>query len=138
MERQGLISRFFSRTSDGDRQQNASVAPPPQGRGAWADNATRPVHALVKSVLQEPRCLIVTGYQDFLSTLTIVLDAVNHLAERPEGIPIRKNGCTWKADCPAVVSRNETLRATQTMAGCSGSVGRDTPTASGSKQRCAA
>ena len=85
MERQGLISRFFSRTSDGDRQQNASEAPPPQGREVWADNATRPVHALVKSVLQEPRCLIVTGYQDFLSSLTIVLDAVQGLAERPEG-----------------------------------------------------
>lgn len=85
MERQGLISRFFSRTSDGDRQENASEAPPPQCHDAWADNATRPVHALVKSVLQEPRCLIITGYQDFLSSLTIVLDAVHGLAERPEG-----------------------------------------------------
>ena len=85
MERQGLISRFFSRTSDGDRQENASEGPSPEGHDAWGDNATRPVHALVKSVLQEPRCLIVTGYQDFLSSLTIVLDAVHDLAERPEG-----------------------------------------------------
>jgi len=66
MERQGLISRFFSRTSDGDRQENASEAPPQQGHDAWADNAIRPIHALVKSVLQEPRCLIVTGYQDLM------------------------------------------------------------------------
>jgi hypothetical protein len=85
MERQGLISRFFSRTSDGDRQENGSEGPPPQGHDAWGDNATSPVHALVKSVLQEPRCLIVTGYQDFLSSLTIVLDAVHDLGERPEG-----------------------------------------------------
>lgn len=62
MERQGLISRFFFRTADGDRQENASEASSPRGHDAWADNATRPVHALVKSVLQEPRCLIVTGY----------------------------------------------------------------------------
>ena len=73
MERQGLISRFFSRTSDGDRQENALEGPSPEGHDAWGDNATRPVHALVKSALQEPRCLIVTGYQDFLSSLTIVL-----------------------------------------------------------------
>jgi len=85
MERQGLISRFFSRTSDGDRQENASEGPSPEGHDAWGDNATRPVHALVKSALQEPRCLIVTGYQDFLSSLTIVLDAVHDLGERPEG-----------------------------------------------------
>ncbi len=40
---------------------------------------------MVKSVLQEPRCLIVTGYQDFLTSLTIVLDAVHGLTEQPEG-----------------------------------------------------
>lgn len=83
MERQGLISRFFSRVSDADRQENVSEGPLPQSHDAWDDNATRPVHALVQSVLQEPRCLIVTGYKDFLSSLTIVLDTVHDLAERP-------------------------------------------------------
>ena len=28
-------------------------------------------------------------------------------------IPIRKNGCPWKEDCPAAKARNETLRATK-------------------------
>jgi len=28
-------------------------------------------------------------------------------------IPIRKNGCPWKEDCPAAVARNDTLRATR-------------------------
>jgi hypothetical protein len=28
-------------------------------------------------------------------------------------IPIRKNGRPWKADCPAAIARNETLRATR-------------------------
>ena len=28
-------------------------------------------------------------------------------------IPIHRNGCAWKEDCPAAKARNETLRATQ-------------------------
>ena len=28
-------------------------------------------------------------------------------------IPIRKNGLSWKEDCPAAIARNETLRATR-------------------------
>jgi hypothetical protein len=28
-------------------------------------------------------------------------------------IPIRKNGRTWKEDCPTAIARNETLRATR-------------------------
>ena len=28
-------------------------------------------------------------------------------------IPIRKHGRPWKADCPAAIARNETLRTTQ-------------------------
>ncbi len=85
MEQRGLISRFLSRISDADRQENASQVPLRQGHEAWGDNATRPVHALVKSVLEEPHCLIVTGYQDFLSSLAIVLDTVHDLAQRPVG-----------------------------------------------------
>jgi len=85
MERPGLISRFFSRASDADRQENTSEGPLTNGHEAWGDNATRPVHALVKAVLHERSCLIVTGYQDFLSSLTIVLDTVHDLTDRPEG-----------------------------------------------------
>jgi hypothetical protein len=32
-------------------------------------------------------------------------------------IPIRKNGRPWKEDCPAAVTRNETLRATRHYGG---------------------
>ena len=37
------------------------------------------------------------------------------IAERHDTpiIPIRKNGCPWKEDCPALRVRNETLRATR-------------------------
>ncbi len=51
--------------------------PAPQDHDSWGDNATRSVHVVIKSVLQEPRCLIVIGSQDLLSFQTIVLDAVN-------------------------------------------------------------
>ncbi|WP_425040881.1 hypothetical protein [Primorskyibacter sp. S187A] len=84
-ERHGLISRFFSRTGDAGREEKTSEAPSPHEHEAWGDNATRSVNGLVKSVLAEPRCLIVTGYQDFLSSLTILLETVDDLGKRPEG-----------------------------------------------------
>lgn len=84
-DRQGLISRFFSRTGETDREESASRRPYPLQRKAWADNTTRSVQDLIKSVLTEPRCLIVTGYQDFLSSLTILLETVEDLHERPPG-----------------------------------------------------
>ncbi|SIO38668.1 hypothetical protein SAMN05444722_1817 [Rhodovulum sp. ES.010] len=85
-ERQGLISRFFSRVSDTDRDVPTTEGPPASGHEAWGDNATRSVSDLVKSVLRQPSCLIVTGYQDFLSSLTILLETVDKLDERPEGM----------------------------------------------------
>ncbi len=84
-ERQGLISRFFSRTGDTDGEESATEVHPSRNHEAWGDNATRSVNGLVKSVLREPSCLIVTGYQDFLSSLTILLDSIDNLSERPEG-----------------------------------------------------
>ena len=84
-ERRGLISRFFSRTADSAHEARGSGTPrQPEGE-VWADNATRPVGGLVAAALREPRCLILTGYQDFLSSLTILLDAVGDLNERPPG-----------------------------------------------------
>lgn len=84
-KRQGLISRFFSRTNDVDREENAKEGLSSSRNDAWADNASRPVSALVKSLLRESHCLIVTGYQDFLSSLTILLDTIDDLGGRPEG-----------------------------------------------------
>ncbi|MFO6462815.1 hypothetical protein ACK8OR_00360 [Jannaschia sp. KMU-145] len=84
-ERQGLISRFFSRGGDSDRDERTAEVPPASGHEAWGDNATRSVSDLVKPVLRQPSCLIVTGYQDFLSSLTILLETVDNLSERPAG-----------------------------------------------------
>ena len=50
--------------------------------------------------------------------------------------PIRKNSRPWKADCPAAPARTETL--CDTTAGRSGSDGRDTTPAAGSRQGRAA
>ncbi|WP_324751436.1 hypothetical protein [Roseovarius sp. Pro17] len=83
--RQGLISRFFSRTGDTDPEESAVEAPTSPQHEAWADNSTRSVHSLAKNALKEPHCLIVTGYQDFLSSLTILLETLEDLNERPQG-----------------------------------------------------
>lgn len=84
-ERQGLISRFFARASDTDRDLRTTEGPPSSRHEAWGDNATRPVSDLIKTVLRQPSCLIVTGYQDFLSSLTILLETIENLEERSEG-----------------------------------------------------
>lgn len=51
-------------------------------------------------------------------------------------IPIRRNGRPWKANCPAAIARNETLRAPGTMVGRSGSAGPDITPAAVSRRRC--
>ena len=84
-ERQGLISRFFSRPAVGERELSTTTRLPSSSPDAWADNATRPVYSLVQDVLREPRCLIVTGYQDFLSSLTILIESVGDLDKRRKG-----------------------------------------------------
>ncbi len=81
-DRPGLLSRFFSRAAGAERPEGP---PATASDGLWADNATRPVHALVKAALAAPECLIVTGYQDFLSSLTILLETLPDLSARPEG-----------------------------------------------------
>jgi energy-coupling factor transporter ATP-binding protein EcfA2 len=75
----GLLSRFFNlnkgRQAETDEQTDTY--------GNWADNGSRPVHKLVDAFLNEPQVLIVTGYQDFLSTLSILIDAIPELNKRP-------------------------------------------------------
>jgi hypothetical protein len=74
-----LIFRLLARTSAQSREiSGATIAP-----GDWADNGESRVSSLVKTVLREPSCLIVTGCQDFLSTLTVLLEAVDDLQQRP-------------------------------------------------------
>jgi len=81
-ERQGLISRFFAGASDIDSDLRTTEGPPSSRNEAWGDNATPSVSSLVKSVLQQPSCLIVKGYQDVLSSLTILLETIKNLEER--------------------------------------------------------
>jgi len=54
-----LSSGLFSRATGTERQDGPQA---PTSGGLWADNATRPVHALIKEALTAPDCLIVTGY----------------------------------------------------------------------------
>ncbi|MGS4947507.1 phospholipase D family protein [Meridianimarinicoccus sp. RP-17] len=77
----GLISRFLSRpAARGPVAQEGTAE-----RAFWADNAQRSVHDLVAEVLRAPSSLIVTGYQDFLSSLAIILDIVLDLDDRTPG-----------------------------------------------------
>lgn len=79
----GLISRFFTRTPEQPVKAAVDGREARGDLGAWADNADRPVRGLVDALLSEPHCLIVTGYQDFLSTLTILLESMDDLDRRP-------------------------------------------------------
>ncbi|WP_252947270.1 hypothetical protein [Oceanicola sp. 502str15] len=81
--RQGLISRFLSWT--GDAENAGSPVEPGVQLNAWADNASRTVQELLVPLLRQPPCLIVTGYQDFLSSLSILLNAVPNLLDQPAG-----------------------------------------------------
>ncbi|MGI3211851.1 phospholipase D family protein [Roseovarius tibetensis] len=78
-ERRGLLSRFFPRSAPAD----ATGPYEELGSNGWADNHRHPVHSLVKNVLQNEACLIVTGYQDFLSSLAYLIENVDGLNDRP-------------------------------------------------------
>jgi hypothetical protein len=77
----GLLSRFFPRATP-------AVATGPvekQTATFWADNNRHSVHALVAKVLSKDASLIVTGYQDFLSSLSYLIETVENLTARPAG-----------------------------------------------------
>lgn len=80
--RQSLISRFLSWTGDSESSATTQTSAEP---AAWADNTNRSVHNLLVPMLRQPPCLIVTGYQDFLSSLSILLEAVPDLLLQPPG-----------------------------------------------------
>lgn len=52
---------------------------------AHADNTAVKVHALLRPMLSGERCLLVTGYQDFLSALALLIELRPGLAEEGEG-----------------------------------------------------
>jgi hypothetical protein len=81
----GLISRLFARKSERPEPQSVNLEPEALAPEGCANNATRSVRVLVEELLREPSVLIVTGYQDFLSTLTILLETVEDLHQRPPG-----------------------------------------------------
>lgn len=80
-ERKGLLSRFFPRPAPPSTLAPLNV----QRLEPWADNNKRPVHSLVTKVLRASDCLIVTGYQDFLSSLAYLIDTVGGIGDRPNG-----------------------------------------------------
>jgi hypothetical protein len=81
--RQNFESRTVSWSDEPEDSQSTSDRR--ATANAWADNASRPVHELLTPLLQQPPCLIVTGYQDFLSSLSIIFDAVPDLLDNPPG-----------------------------------------------------
>ena len=67
--------------------EETAAAPPPEAMRddpafGFADNADRPVIELLRPHLAGGDCLIVTGYQDFLSSLAILMREVPELAQR--------------------------------------------------------
>ncbi|MBC2835149.1 hypothetical protein [Paragemmobacter straminiformis] len=81
----GFLSRIFSRRSSASVRVEGQVNGSERGSENWADNRHKTVRTLVHEVLSSPACLIVTGYQDFLSALTIILESVPDIASRPPG-----------------------------------------------------
>lgn len=80
-ERKGFLSRFFLRTKSAAASGPDEATPP----SFWADNHRRPVHALVGRALRGSAALVVTGYQDFLSSLAYLIETVEDLNDRPAG-----------------------------------------------------
>ena len=85
---EGFLSRIFTRRSF---QQSVGTPSntsdfPTSNRGArWADNREKRVLDIASRVLASPTSLIVTGYQDFLSALTMILDCAGDLRARAPG-----------------------------------------------------
>lgn len=76
-----FISRFLFRGSKEREQEavGADVEPTPTSEGAtehelvWATNGEQSVQKLVERTLNGSHALVVTGYQDFLSAMSIIL-----------------------------------------------------------------
>tara|TARA_R110002095_G_scaffold211442_1_gene199644 strand:- start:18 stop:3200 length:3183 start_codon:yes stop_codon:yes gene_type:complete len=94
-----FISRFLFRGSKNQDNDAAStdveIAPISQSGVVtehdlvWATNGERSVHKLVERVLNGTNALVVTGYQDFLSAMSIILRVRPNIAfEAPETIRI--------------------------------------------------
>ena len=89
---EGFLSRIFARRSPTPTAAEGEELARPTGirqDAIWADNRHGRVLLLVDRVLSSRRCLIVTGYQDFLSALTIILDSAGDLeAREPNSIRV--------------------------------------------------
>lgn len=79
-ESAGFLSRIFGRFQGGE----TTSTPLPNG-SLWADNAIHSVRLLVNKALEQPEVLVVTGYQDLLSTLSMLLETIPDVAQRPAG-----------------------------------------------------
>ncbi|WP_138471659.1 phospholipase D family protein [Poseidonocella sp. HB161398] len=79
MSSRSFLSRFLARKS-GEAEPG-----PASAMSSWADNCGEPVERLVARCLRSPACLVVTGYQDFLSAMTLITRSVPDLHARPPG-----------------------------------------------------
>lgn len=83
---ESFLSRIFARRAPITAEGDTPLRPLPDRKNAiWADNRHGSVLRLVDRVLSSRSCLIVTGYQDFLSALTIILDSAGDLENRKPG-----------------------------------------------------
>jgi hypothetical protein len=73
-------TRRLSPSPEADDTRHAQDRPPPSPGFSSAMNTGSAVIDLVRPHLFAPDCLIVTGYQDFLSSLSIVMREVPDIA----------------------------------------------------------
>ncbi len=76
-------------------------------------NPPRPSHSVFRRAILTPEgeeigTVTADGAYDTRRCHTAIIDR-----EATAIIPIHKNGRPWKADCPAAIARNETLRVTR-------------------------
>ncbi|MGK8235795.1 phospholipase D family protein [Roseovarius sp. MS2] len=94
-----FVSRFLFRSAkphgeqtdapDGETPSPQAAAPSSTVDLDWATNGERSVQELVEGVLNGTNALVVTGYQDFLSAMSIILRARPEIAgEGPETIRV--------------------------------------------------
>ena len=86
-----FISRFLFRGSKEREQESVQVdvEPTPSSESAtehdlvWATNGEQSVQKLVESTLNGSHALVVTGYQDFLSAMSIILRVRPSIVSEP-------------------------------------------------------
>jgi len=84
-QKDSFISRFLFRKGRSQLRDLVAPATEPLSDLAWATNGGRSVRHLVHRALQGEKTLIVTGYQDFLSAMSIILQVRPDISSSPPG-----------------------------------------------------